>query len=158
MEFQNISSKFLRHSADAYNKFLKYNIPFTAVKIYFFNPSKACSRADKIILDNFRSKKDFILKSKSDYAIIMKDTSFRAAEAAINRLRLKLYYELLLDASIYIYGVCEKKNKLRFKHFDLSNYSSFPKGVNNFNLTIRKYYSCSVSIKNTKNRSISIRI
>ena len=131
MDFSTASKKFMSYAKKAYDQFEKQKIPFAAVKIYITGSKRDQLGIVDLIWNNFRSEKDFILKGESSYAILMKNTSLEAAEAATNRLGVKLYQlthnsdnrdrNFQLCASACIYGASEETKKLHFRYLDFIN-------------------------------------
>ena len=131
MNFSTACEKFLSHTKEAYDKYEKQKIPFAAVKIYITGSWRYRAGVADMVWKNFRSEKDVILKSENNYAILMKNTSLEAAEAATNRLGMKLYHltydsdnlekNLQFCASACIYGVSEETKKLHFRYLDFIN-------------------------------------
>ena len=123
------NEKFLLGSREAYNQFQKHKIPFAAVKIYFSGMGSEGKKIDDIVGNNFRTEKDAILKSESNYAILMHNTSLKAAEAVLERISIKfssLKYgkksaisKRQLNAYACLYGAGEESNKLQFRHLEL---------------------------------------
>jgi hypothetical protein len=123
------NEKFLLGSKEAYSQFQKHKIPFAAVKIYFSGLGTETEKIDDIVGNNFRSEKDAILKSESNYAILMHNTSLKAAEAVLDRISIKfsrLKYgkkntspKPHLNAYACLYGAGEESDKLQFRHLGL---------------------------------------
>ena len=168
MEFSTDTEKFLLNSKEAYYKFQKHHTPFAAVKIYFSGLGGERAKVDGIVGNNFRNEKDAILKSENNYAILMHNTSLKAAETAMNRISIKLSrlkYEVKnttekphLNAYACIYGAGEESAKLQFRHLELIN----PLGnKNEFGKTqpkIREYLKWIEPIKSKEHKAFSIRV
>jgi len=131
MKFSNDTEKFLLGSKEAFNKFQSHQTPFAAVKIYFSGLRSEGAKIDGIVASNFRSDRDAILKSENNYAILMHNTSLKAAEVVLDRISLKLSRlrygvknttkKPQLSAYACIYGTCEEGAKLQFRHLELIN-------------------------------------
>ena len=168
MEFSTDTEKFLLNSKEAYYKFQKHQTPFAAVKIYFSGLECESAKMDDILGNNFRSEKDAILKSENNYAILMPNTSLKAAETVMNRISIKLSrlkYEVKntakkpqLNAYACIYGAGEESVKLQFRHLELIN----PLGNRNeFGKTqpkIREYLKWMEPIKSKEHKAFSIKV
>ena len=125
------TEKFLLGSKEAYSQFQKHKVPFAAVKIYFSGLRSEKAKLDDIVGNNFRSDKDAILKSENNYAILMHNTSLKAAEAVLDRISIKLSRlrygaknktkKPQLNAYACIYGAGEGSAKLQFRHLELIN-------------------------------------
>ena len=125
------TEKFLLGSKEAYSQFQKHKVPFAAVKIYFSGLRSEKAKLDDIVGNNFRGDRDAILKSENNYAILMHNTSLKAAEAVLDRISIKLSrlrYGLKnttkrpqLNAYACIYGAGEESAKLQFRHLQLVN-------------------------------------
>lgn len=90
MGFSIDTEKFLINSKEAYYKFQKHQTPFAAIKVYCSGLGDEREKVDGIVDNNFRSDKDFILRSENNYAILMHNTSFKTAEAVMNRISKNL--------------------------------------------------------------------
>ena len=129
MKFYSDTEKFLIGSKEAYKKFQRHRTPFAAVKIYFSGLRNERAKIDDIVGNNFRNDKDAILKSENNYAILMHNTSLKAAEAVLDRISIKLSQlrygvknktkKPQLNAYACIYGAGEESAKLQFRHLEL---------------------------------------
>ncbi len=168
MEISIDTEKFLITSRNAYYKFQKQQIPFAAVKLYFSGLGGERTKVDDIVGNNFRSEKDSILKTKNNYAILMHNTSCKAAEAVMNRISIELsrlsgQSKILtkpqqINAYACIYGTGEEESKLQFRHLDLINPSeNYNKGKKN-KLNIGEYlrWTQPMGIKGYKSFSIKV--
>ncbi len=164
MEFSTDTEIFLLSSREAYNKFRNHQTPFAAVKIYFSGLGDERAKVDDIVGNNFRSEKDSILKSGNNYAILMHNTSLKAAEAVMNCISIKLSrlrYEVKittkkpqLNAYACIYGAGEESAKLQFRHLELIN----PLGNKNESAKIREYLRWTKPIKSEEHKAFSIKV
>jgi len=164
MKFSTDTEKFLSSSRQAYDRFKHLQTPFAAVKIYFSGLEGERAKIDDIVGNNFRSEKDAILKSENNYAILMHNTSLKAAEAVLNRISIKisrLRYEAKittktqqLNAYACIYGAGEESAKLQFRHLELIN----PLGNKNESAKIREYLRWTEPIKSKENKAFSIKV
>ena len=131
MNSSKASKVFQSQSAEAYHNFENRGIPFVAVKLFILGFEFGSGKVDDIVRKNFRSENDFLLSSKTKYAILMPNTTLEAAEEATNRLGVKL--RLLIDSRrnldrvhrlilyAYIYGVSQASRKLQFRYLDVFN-------------------------------------
>jgi len=168
MEFSTDTEKFLITSRKAYYKFQKQQIPFAAVKIYFSGLGGERTKVDDIVGNNFRSEKDSILKTENNYAILMHNTSCKAAEAVMNRISIKLFqwrYESKiksktqqLNAYACIYGTGEETGKLQFRHLDLFKPPGNRNNAKKTQLNIREYLRWKEPIGIKEHKSFSIKV
>jgi hypothetical protein len=168
MEFSTDSEKFLLNSKEAYYKFQKHQTPFAAVKIYFSGLGCESAKVDDIVGNNFRSEKDAILKSDNNYAILMDNTSIKAAETVLNRISIKLSrlkYEVKnsaknpqLNAYACIYGAGEKSAKLQFLHRELINPLGNKNESEKTQPKIREYLKWIEPIKNKEYKAFRIKV
>jgi len=168
MEISTDTEKFLLNSKEAYYKFQKHQDPFAAVKIYFSGLGGERAKVDDIVGNNFRSEKDAILKSENNYAILMRNTSLRAAEAVINRISIKLsrlrYEDKIttktqqLNAYACIYGAGEERAKLQFRHIELINPLGKKDEPEKTQSKIREYLRWIEPIGSKEHRAFSIKV
>ncbi len=163
MEFSTDTEKFIVSSREAYKKFQNHQTPFAAVKLYFSGWGGEKAKVDDIVGNNFRSEKDAILKSEKNYAILMHNTSLKAAETVMNRISIKLSrlrYEAKItktqqvNAYACIYSAGEKSAKLQFRHLDLIN----SLGNKNESAKIREYLKWMEPIKSKEHKAFSIKV
>ncbi len=168
MKFSTDTEKFLSNSRQAYDKFQNHQTPFAAVKIYFSGLKGDRARIDDIVGNNFRSEKDAILKSENNYAILMHNTSLKVAEAAVNRISIKLSRLIYggknttkkprLNAYACIYGAGEKSAKLQFRHIELIRPLRNRKEAEKLPPKIREYLKWKESVKSKEYKMFSIKV
>ena len=168
MEFSTDTEKFLLYSKEAYYKFQTHQIPFAAVKLYFSGLGDESEKIDDIVGNNFRTDKDFILKSENNYAILMHNTSLQTAEAAINRISKKLYqlrYEAKikkstkpLNSNACIYATSEENTELEFRHLKLVSPSKNKNETNKKHHNIGEYLRWTKPIRNERYMPFSIKV
>lgn len=168
MGFSIDTEKFLINSKEAYYKFQKHQTPFAAIKVYCSGLGDEREKVDGIVYNNFRSDKDFILRSENNYAILMHNTSCNAAEAVMNPISIELsrlrYDSKILtkpqqiNAYACIYGVGEGGTKLQFRHLDLIHPSGNKNRGKKNQLNIREYlrWTQPIGIKEYKSFSIKV--
>ena len=167
MGFSTDTEKFLLYSKEAHYKFQKHQTPFAAVKLYFSGLGDEREKIDDIVGNNFRTDKDFILKSENNYAILMHNTSLQTAEAAINRISKKLFqlrYEAKIKKSTKplnsnaCISACDKNAKLRFKHFDPIKSLVKKREKNDSPLNLGEYLKWTNTIIGKNHKAFSIKI
>ena len=167
MGFSTDTEKFLLYSKEAHYKFQKHQTPFAAVKLYFSGLGAERDKVDYIVGNNFRTDKDFILKSENNFAILMDNTYLQTAEAVINRIskklsRLRFYCQIKpaqhLKAHACIYAACDKNAKLRFKHFDLIKSLVKKREKNDSPLNLGEYLKWTNTIIGKNHKAFSIKI
>ena len=168
MKFSNDTEKFLIRSKDAYNKFQSHQTPFAAVKIYFSGLRSERAKIDDIVENNFRSDKDAILKSENNYAILMHNTSLKAAEAVLDRMSIKLSRlrygvnnrtkKPQLNAYACIYGAGEDSAKLQFRHLELINPLRKKKASEKTQPKVGEYLRWIGPVKRHDHRAFSIKV
>jgi len=167
MQFSTDTEKFLSSSRQAYEKFQHHQTPFTAVKIYFSGLEGERARIDDIVGNNFRSEKDAILKSENNYAILMHNTSLKAAEAVVNRISVKLSRlsygfenttkKPSLNAYACLYGAGEGRAKLHFRHLELIKPLKKREDAEKLQPKIRDYLKWRESLKKKGYKAFSIK-
>jgi len=166
MNYSKASKKFLSQSAEAYYKFEHHEIPFAAVKIYLCGLESDWEKLDDVVRENFRSENDFFLKSNTQYAILMHNTTLEAAEEATHRLgvklRLVIYGFKNKDSehrpflSAYIYGVGEASKKLQFRYLDAFNFFYPKKESEKWPTNFREYLKRLEPLKTKEHKPINI--
>jgi len=151
----------------AYTQFLESNTPFSLVKLSITKENDSMhevGQIEKIIGDNFRQTTDMIFRGKHTYTVLMKNTCFDIAMAAIERLAVKLYhlnhfYQMsmgrpLLGASFDILGCAKEKKSIQHKHFDLNR--ALPKNTSYDELPdeIRTYLKCAKPLAEEKLQTV----
>jgi hypothetical protein len=168
MEFSTDTEKFLLNSREAYYKFQNHQTPFAAVKINFSGLGDKKTKVDDIVRNNFRSEKDAILKSENNYAILMHNTSVKAAEAVMKRISIKLSrlrYEVKIatktqqfNAYACIYGAGEESAKLQFRHLELINSLGNKNESEIMKPKIREYLRWAEPINRKEHKAFSIKV
>jgi len=113
---------------------------------------------NRIIEDNFRGEKDRILKKDSKYYILMKGTTIKAAERAVNRLKAKLGFisrsflclkaTKPIQASAFVLGTSAITKRLEFKYVDLIPHLNFvSKRTHSLPFCFKEYLKCSETPK-----------
>ena len=165
MGFSIDTEKFLINSKEAYYKFQKHQTPFAAIKVYCSGLGDEREKVDGIVDNNFRSDKDFILRSENNYAILMHNTSLKTAEAVMNRISKKLSkmrYEAKIittaqiNAYACIYGT--ENAKIQFRHLDLINPSVNTHETDNGQNYIREYLRWTEPIRSMEYTAFSIKV
>lgn len=168
MGFSTDTEKFLLHSKEAYYKFQKHQTPFAAVKLYFSGLGGEREKVDGIVSNNFRTDKDFILKSENNYAILMHNTSLQTAEAVMNRISKKisqLRYEAKIKAVTQplnsyacIYAASEENTELQFRHLNLVSPSKKKNETDKTHHNIGEYLRWTKPIRNEEYKPFSIKV
>ena len=157
---------FLLKSKVAYNRFLRNQTPFSAVKLYISGTEGAKDKVDSIIENNIRTDKDFVLKTTDNYSILMQQTSINSAKLVISRISKKLYQlknetnniSQQLKAHACIYAANEKNNKLQLKYLDLTNPSVRNCNSDNHRDRIKEYLKWTKPINSKKHEPYSVRV
>jgi hypothetical protein len=151
MDLSINNGSILSRAPKAFNNFKSCKIPFAAVKLNVYLQNTNKKKIDEIVKDNFRSEKDLIFKEDQNYIILMKRTTFEAAEMAVNRLKAKIGYilaqnnETLKDskhvhASAYILGSSMKTKQIHVKYLDLNpTLNSFDRSIHKMPFDYSEY-------------------
>ena len=166
MGFSTDSESFLINSKEAYNKFQKHQIPFAAVKLYISGAEGTKDKVDRIIKNNFRTDKDFVLKTTDNYSILMQQTSINSAKLVISRISKKLSQlknetnniSQKLKAHACIYAANEKNDKLQLKYIDLINPSVRNCDSDNYRDRIKEYLKWTKPIISKKHEPFSVKV
>ena len=160
----------LAQAITAYQNFENNVAPFALAVLNICLPNATKREVDKIVENNFRDEKDQILMKNGKYYILMKDTTIKAAERAVNRLKANLgivsgnFRSLkdikLIQAAAFILGTRRIKKNFECKYVDLTLGLNFvSKGTHNRQSGFKEYLKCSETPKaenHPENYSISI--
>jgi hypothetical protein len=158
MDFSVTSRPLLTQAITAYEKYEGNKIPFAVAELNICLPNTSKEEVDKIVKDNFRGEKDRILKKNGKYYILMKGTTIKVAERAVNRLKAKLGLisrnlrclknTKRIQASAFILGTSMVTKSFEFKYVDLAPYLNFvSKKTHSIPFGFKEYLKCSETPK-----------
>jgi hypothetical protein len=148
----------LAQAITAYQNFENNVAPFALAVLNICLPNATKREVDKIVENNFRDEKDQILMKNGKYYILMKDTTIKAAERAVNRLKAKLGLisrnlrclknTKRIQASAFILGTSMVTKSFEFKYVDLAPYLNFvSKKTHSIPFGFKEYLKCSATPK-----------
>ncbi len=171
MDFSVTNRPILPQAITAYQKSEGTKIPFAIAVLNVCLPNTSKKELNKIVEDNFRGGKDRILKIDGKYYIIMKGTTIKVAERAVNRLKAKLLGIISrnlwcfkntkrIQASAFILGTSMITKSFEFKYVDLAPHLNFvSKRTHSMSLDLMEYLKCSATPKadnHLKNPTVNI--
>ena len=163
MDFSVTSRPTLTQAITAYRKSEGNKIPFAVAELNICLPNTSKKEVDKIVEDNFRGGKDRILKKDGKYYILMKGTTIKVAERAVNRLKAKLLGLISrnlrclkntkrIQASAFILGTSMITKSFQIKYVDLAPHLNFvSKRTHSMPFGFKEYLKCSETPKGDNN-------
>ncbi len=158
MDFSVTSRPMLTQAIMAHQKSEGNVVPFAVAQLNICLPNTSKKEVNRIIEDNFRGEKDRVLKKDSKYYIIMKGTTIKVAERAVNRLKAKLglisrNFRCLkgtkrIQASAFILGTSRITKGFECKYVDLAPHLNFvTKRTHSMPFGFKEYLKCSETPK-----------
>lgn len=168
MDYSVTIRPILTQAITAHQKSEDNVVPFAVAELNICLPNTSKEEVDKIVKDNFRGEKDRVLKKDSKYCILMKGTTIKVAESAVNRLKAKLLglisrnspclkYTKRIQASAFILGTGRITKRFEFKYVDWAPLLNFvTKRTHSIPFGFEDYLKCSETPKadNHPDRSI----
>jgi len=154
MDIFSTNKPMLAQAITAYQNFENNVAPFALAVLNICLPNTTKREVEKIVENNFRGENDQILMKNGKYYILMKDTTIKAAERAVNRLKSKFGFinknfcclkdTKLIQAAAFILGKRRITKSFECKYVDLTIGLNFvSKGTHNMKAGFKEYLKCS---------------